>query len=161
MNKFIFIAVILVTAVFLGIYFYSNVSIIGKAVKNSKNLPSATSNVVVTRESLASYLPNLELIKDLPKDASILLKLYSMKNGERVWEESYVIGKGKVYKDKSENADAVISLDSKYVSQLWAFCSTLQKALNNGEASFELKKSQASLLWKYKGVLKYKSCFGW
>ena len=117
--------------------------------------------VKITKENLADFVKSNSIINELPKSADIELRFYNINNGERIWEERYIIKKSLVEKGNVENPDLVVILDSKYIEELGDFCYALTKAHNNGDLRIEFKKSKVSLLWKYGGILKYKSCLGY
>ena len=56
----------------------------------------------------------------------------------------------------------IISIHSKYVSESYNFCNAIKQANRNGDLSYEVNPdlSKASLLWKYKSMMKYKDCLG-
>ncbi|MDD5628176.1 MAG: hypothetical protein PHU21_03865 [Elusimicrobia bacterium] len=115
---------------------------------------------VVTRQSLPAYLEGLAAMKDLPDDANIQLRFYRSASGMRVQENSYVIRKG-VAGGEALDADLEVLLDSKYIPELGAgLCPAIRKARANRDMGFNIRKNSAALLWKYRGVLKYKDCFG-
>ena len=86
-NKHIILVSVIVIAVLL-IYFIPKINPSGKAIISSNSNP-----VIVTKENFPVYLENQKIIKELPKDAVISLKLYNFDSGERQWEESYVYKK--------------------------------------------------------------------
>ena len=154
------IAVIIIIAVISLLIFLEHKSAFsGKAIAPSK-IQVSTKPAVVTKENFPAYLQNSQLVKDLPKDAAISLKLYNFDAGERQWEESYIIEKSKVQEGLAQNPDLEIWLHSKYIPQASNFCSAAKKAKSNGDIAFELKLSKVKFLWKYRGMMKYKECFG-
>lgn len=129
------------------------------------NIPSSSSslmqNIIVTKANFPIFLQSTNLVRELPNDAEIQLKFYNFDSGVRVWEENYVIQKDLVNAGEAEDPDAVVVMSSSYIDKLGNFCSAVQEARNNGDLGFEIKKSTVLLLWKYKGLMKYKSCFGY
>ncbi|MEM0465929.1 MAG: hypothetical protein QXW97_04495 [Candidatus Pacearchaeota archaeon] len=126
--------------------------------------PNVSGNVIysggeVNKENFASYLEQQQIIKDLPKNGLINLKLYKNENGQKIFEESFIITKGRVVKGESNKPDAIIYLNSNYIKDN-DFCSTIKSALENNDLEYELKKSEFFLTLKYSGMLKYKNCFG-
>ncbi len=114
----------------------------------------------VTIEEIPTYLASLEAMKDLPDDSLIQLKFYSMESGHRRWDKSYVIRTG-IVEGSIPDADLDILLDSKYIPELnGGLCPVIQKARVNKDMGFMLNKKAATLLWKYREMLKYKACFG-
>ena len=104
------------------------------------------------------------MIQELPEDALISLRLYNFDTGVRQWEKSYAITKGNVEEANLQNLDstkldAEIIIHSKYVLSA-EFCTAIKQAKANNDFGYELKASKTSLLWKYKGMMKYKDCFG-
>ena len=138
-------------------------------VMNSKSTDNGNSGgntgvpskpVIVTKENLPLYIQGQQMVKDLPGNAAIGLKLYNFDTSERQWEESYVIKKGKVELGNTDSCDIIIVLNSKYVPELGNFCGAVQKAKANGDFRIETFMSEAALMWKFKGMMKYKSCLG-
>lgn len=134
-----------------------NVISLNAGVKSSSNVNSQL--VVITKDNLAGFLQAQQLIKDIPDKGVFILKLYNFNSGNRQIENSYVLKKGDVKRGDGEG-DAVIYLHSKYVSQLGYFCAAMRSAKQNGDLGYETKMSEISFMWKYKSLLKYKSCFG-
>ena len=134
---------------------YNNSKITGNVIKEEavpEKVMASVQKPVITLDNFPSYLQGNEIVQNLPEGALISLKLSS--------GESYSLEKGKVQSGDVGDPDIVITIDSKYVSELGDFCSAIRNARNNGELKYELKKSKVSLLYKYKGLMKYKSCFG-
>jgi hypothetical protein len=159
MKKLIYFFIILILIIILGVYLIPQFNLAGKVIGDQFN-SGQINNISVTKENLPLFLENLQMIKELPIDAVILLKLYNFNTGQRQWEESYVIKKSSVTQGNIDNPDITIVLASKYVPQLNDFCATLQKAKANNDIGYDTKMSNLAFLWKYRGVLKYKGCFG-
>jgi hypothetical protein len=127
------------------------------ALNNTLNITSTNT----TKENIASYLENQQIVKDLPKDAILCLKFYDFDSGERKWEDSYIIKKQSVQKGEADNADITILLHSKYIPEIGkGFCQAIQKAKNNNDFGTEFFLSTAQLLWKYKSMMSYRNCLG-
>jgi len=139
-------------------FFIYNKPVVNPSPSNHTSVPFKP--VIVTKETLPVYIQKQEMVKSLPDSASIGLKLYNFNSGEREWEESYVITKGKAVLGSVDSCDLVILIHSKYVPALGNFCPTIQKAKTNGDFGIETNMSQTALLWKYKGMMKYKDCLG-
>lgn len=134
-------------------------SISGKAVSNSVT----GGQVAVTKENFYLYLESQKMIQELPKNAYIYLRLYNFDAGVKQLEKSYVITKGNVEEtdiqsiDKTK-LDAEVIINSKY-GLSYDLCTAIRQAIANNEFEYELKSSTTSLLWKYRGMIKYKNCF--
>ncbi len=159
-NKlFLVIGVILIISLVFILINKSNLNISGKATTQLKS--SGTSQpVIITNENFAQHFEKQQILKDLPKKAVILLKFYDYVEGERVWEDSYIIRESSVILGETNEADLEISLHSKYFSELGSFCKTIKLAKANGEMGFELKISKTKFLWRYKGMTGYRDCLG-
>jgi hypothetical protein len=163
MKNIIIIAIIgifVVSAAFYSLYLIREKSSNQDINSNSLNVPIQA--VKITYDNLASTLSNTNMIQDLPSDAVILLQFYNFNSGEREFEKSYILTKGKIEQGTTENEDIAIYIHSKYLSKLTTanFCSVIQEAKNNGDLGVETKISKTSLLWKYKSIMRYKSCLG-
>jgi len=130
--------------------------------------PTLTGKVIYTPPIFINY-SNFEkeiaknyIIQALPSDARILLKFYNFNSGQRQWENSFILQKANVTKGTLQNPDITLSLSSKYLKELTNqnFCQIIQKANNNGDLGIEFGLSEVSLMWKYRIILKYRSCFG-
>ena len=141
-RKFIIILIILIILVVgLGIY-YS----FFKPVKTGKHIP-----IALNEENLPGYLESLNIVQDLPKEANIQINF---------GDNKYSIKKGNVQEGGEENSDVEVSVPEDYIGKIGqeGLCSALQEAVQDGEINFETSLSNSELLWKYKGLLKYKDC---
>jgi len=155
--------------VYLGIIVL--IAIIGIAVNNKTTLGSflgvKSSNIDaptidIDYSNLPQALSSSNMVNELPADASIVLRFYNFNSGEREWEKSYIVRKGEVEEGYNADADITVSIHSKYIEPLnnKNFCSIIKESQKNGDFGYESKISDAKLLWKYKGMLKYRGCFG-
>ena len=111
-------------------------------------------------EKVASILLTSEFIKDVPEKNPIVLQFYDFQDGERIWQSSFLIGESELL--ASGDPSAYIIIHSKYISKLNGnnLCEILMEANKNGDLGFHSEYSKASLLIKYSGMLKHKSCLG-
>ena len=152
-KKVIAVGIILLIFMFVVlVYFFLKPKISGNTISSSKK-SSASLPVIITLENFPGYLAKQNIIQELPKNAQISLMFSDT-------GKSYTIMQGSVKQGQAGKPDAVINIPSKYISKLGSFCSTMEEAINNGELSYELKASKVSLLWKYRGMMKYGGCFG-
>lgn len=162
-SKYKYIIIISIMIIILLLIIFKPI-ILGYAILQNFLQKNSNSNVqkpvLVTKENLPNFLASQQMVNDLPDNSLILLRLYNFDNGNRNWEESYIIKKGKVEKGYIENPDITIVLSSKYINDLGNFCQTLKLAKANGDISYDTKMSQLSLMWKYSKMLKYRGCFG-
>lgn len=102
------------------------------------------------------------LVKDLPDDISIALEFYNFDSGDREIEKSFILRKNEVVEGSLDDAEVVMLIHSKYLEE-WTnrnFCSVMKKANNNGDMGYETDLGSVELAWKFKGLTKYKDCFG-
>jgi hypothetical protein len=111
--------------------------------------------------NIEAVLSKTNLVNDMPEQGSILIRFYNFNKGYRQWENSYIVKKGSVKKQKAD-ADISLYLHSKYLPSLNTgnFCYIIQKAKQNGDLGFYSELSKAKLLWRYKGMLKHRKCLG-
>lgn len=116
----------------------------------------------VNYKNFAPFLETTQFVKDIPNDGKILLSFYNFNSGERQIEKSFIIKKNKVEEGAISNPDLNIYIHSKYLKILNSqnFCSTVSSANRNKDLGYEYSMSTGKLVWKFKGLHKYKSCFG-
>lgn len=161
-----------ILALLLLIAFSINSEITGKAVKQ-QTIEGAGKQVIVTAENFPVLLQNSQIVKDLPKDASLSIRFYDFDTGERQWDSSYLITGNTVKRlqnpaqDTSEEgtgvgtkADIEIIMHSKYLPGIQDLCSTIKKAKANNDVALDTNLNTAKFLWKYRNLMKYKGCFG-
>lgn len=166
-KRFLFLLLIIIILIIVGFIIYNlpkiNNFLSGRVVSEEFS--------VINKENLGNYLEKQNIIKDLPKDAVILVRLYNLNSGSRQLEEEYLIKKSEVRKinsksadleeiGNSDNPDIIIYLNSKYVPELKDLCSAIKNAKTNNDLSFESKISNIRFLWKYGGMFKYRRCLG-
>jgi len=107
----------------------------------------------MTKEGFSEYLEEHTLIKELPEDSDISLKL----NGY-----SYSLGQGIVEESSNSESDLEISIPEDYISKIGeeGLCEVMGEGLSSGEIEIETELSESELVWKYRDVLKYRECFG-
>ena len=140
--------------------------LIKEFVITGKSVTSKTQEVKIyplsasERIKVASIIESSEFIKDVPKKGIISLRFFDFKEGERIWQDGFLIGKKGILNEGKP--DIYLSLHSKYISQLNNdnFCETIRKANQNGDLGFYSEKNEAILLIKYVGMLKHRDCFG-
>jgi len=149
---------ITVSILFLIIIFFSAYS---TSQSTGKTIQGETQTILLTKQNLPLYLNQHQITKDVPKSATIGFQFYTIQSGQQIWEEKYLLKNKKVeLKDfTDENPDIIISMNSKHFSLFGDLCSAIKTANQNGDLQYSVKISKTSLLWRYKGMLKYKKCF--
>lgn len=141
-------AIIVVILIIAGVIF----SMFTSSSLQSQNLGLPGQKIIVTEENFPAYLSSTSLVNDLPSGALILL---------RTENKTYAVEKGTVTEGSLANPDIIISLPSSYIPKLSdGFCSTMQQAYANKDLSFSLNIGSISAAWKYRNMMKYKSCLG-
>lgn len=124
---------------------------------DEKKISGPTVNI--TYQNFAEIISQNPLVNDLPVDGSILLIFYDKKTSAK--EKEFFLTKGKV-EEKDVVGDITLSLPSTYMQGLTNknLCEKITSANNNNELQFSSSISDKELLWKYKGMVKYKDCLG-
>jgi hypothetical protein len=92
------------------------------------------------------------MLKDIPKNGEISIQLGN---------EFYTIKTSSISKAKSSKPDISVYIPSSYESlSKEDICFLFKKANQNKDIKITLNASKISLLWKYREMLKYRSCFG-
>lgn len=156
--KLILVFLAIVVAIFI-ILFLINRTINANVVSMP---PIGQKEVKINYSNIESELAKNDLVKKLPASAILLLSFYNFDSGSREIEKTYVIKKGSVKEGSVTRADISLSIHSKYLNSLTSgnFCSIIKQANKNGDLGVFTSKSKFSLMWKYRSVLEYKSCFG-
>jgi len=164
-NKKISLVVLLIIILALAVFFIFKSNINSKDVNSGSQQPSISGKVI--EEVHLDYLEKKEIFLDLPENSKVNLKTYNFDTGERVWEKSYKVSKGKIVEGSysSEDSDLLVIIHSKYLNAENAenadFCTIVNQARQKGDLGIETSKSKLSLLSKYGGFsLKYKDCLG-
>jgi len=173
-KKIILISVLITVALFIAVFIFAKTTN-NKEEGNTNptnSQPSATgssnSNYQVKYSPLSSEEINKvdstilssEFIKSIPEKEPISLTFFKFENGERIWQDGFLIGRNQLLTEGSPSISLI--LHSKYISQLNGnnLCDIIKQANKNGDLGMETKYSTASLLIKYAGMLKYRDCFG-
>ncbi len=146
MKKLMIIGAILLAVLSLVVLLTANLfsGVSGKVVVTS------VEPVFLTVENVDEYLEATPIVQDLPKESSI--EIY-------FGEEAYSVDGSNVEQTPSENADIIVRIDEEYLNKEWgSICELAKEAVKNRDVSVETSLSNAQLLWKYRGMLKYKSC---
>ncbi|MFH1802988.1 MAG: hypothetical protein ABH864_06095 [archaeon] len=99
-----------------------------------------------------SVLLESDMVKALPKKAVIELKLGN---------QYYTVSRDSISAGRPSNPDLTISLPASYANQIaLGLCAMVKNANENRDLGIEMHSSQTALMWKYKGMLKYKDCLG-
>jgi len=158
------IVILVIALIIITVVIIKNRTILGAflGIKNNKIIADDIPEVNINYDNLASALSGSKLIQDLPKDGTIVLRFYNFNSGSREWEKSYILKKGEVVEDYTEDTDMVITLRSDYLGPLTNknFCSMVQTANQRGDLGLEYQVSKATILWKFKSMMKYGDCFG-
>jgi len=112
------------------------------------------------RQKVADVVGANSLLKDMPNNGIVSLRFFDFKDGKRIWQDGFLIGKDGIL--QSGEPDIIVILHSKYIPEFNKdnFCEVIQKAKKNQDLGFISQSSSVKLLWKYKGMMKHKNCFG-
>ncbi len=88
----------------------------------------------------------------MPKKAVISLQL---------GENYYIVERGSVKAGKASDPDISVYLPVEYVRDISrGLCYVMGKAEQEGDLWMDQHGSDAAMMWRYKGMLKYKECLG-
>ncbi len=112
------------------------------------------------RQVVANAVLSSEFISDLPKKHPVAIFFYSFENGQRIWRDGFLVGPTGFLSEGEP--EVYITIHSKYIPELesGSLCDVMGRAYKAGDVGFESQKSKASLLLKYAGMMKHKSCLG-
>ncbi len=112
-------------------------------------------------DRLETVMSEQQIVKDVPSAGKISLKFYHFAEGCRIWDNSYILNEGQI-KEGGGESDIQLWIASSYVDKITAdnFCDIIKEARANGELGQDATAGEATLLWRYKGMLKYKECLG-
>lgn len=161
-KKYVIIVICILVLALAGFYIFPKISgkIVGIFDKKSNSEAGGTM-MQLSMDNFYLFLQQQQVVKDLPSDSLISLKLYSFSTGERVWQKSYIISRGNVREGDAKNPDVSIIIDSKYIYDAARdLCSAVKNAKANGDFAADSSMATASFLWKYRGMIKYRTCFG-
>jgi hypothetical protein len=163
-KKKIILIISIILVVFIALFLINRFYLTGKIIGTGKG----SQQIQVTISPLTSsehmqvqrVIESSNFIKDMPKNGIISLRFFNFVEGNRVWQDEFLIGKSGVL--SSGQPDFYIILHSKYISELNSqnLCDVTQRANKNGDLGFYSEHSTASLFLKYAGMLKYRKCFG-
>jgi hypothetical protein len=139
-------------------YYFLNDSDPESVIQNSTPTPT----IKVSYVNFAEIISKNYVIKELPENAVIQLKFFNFDSGSQTWEKSFIMKRANVQEGNIDSADITLTLHSKYLKELTDknFCDVIKKANSNGDLGFESSMSTTALAWKFKSIMKYKSCFG-
>ncbi len=122
--------------------------------------PTYISLTDAEKKKVTDTILSSEFISSIPNDNPISLTFFKFENGQRIWQDKFLIGKGQLL--SSGTAGIKLTLHSKYIEQLTGnnLCDIIKQANKNRDLGFETSYSKVSLLIKYAGLLKYRECFG-
>lgn len=173
-EKIISFVIIIIIALTIAILVFAKI-INNKEEKGDANSqPSVAGNISTNTNYQVKYSPlspeevdkvrstilSSEFVKSVPQSEPISLTFFKFENGERIWQDSFLIGNNQILTSGSPGVS--LTLHSKYISQLNGsnLCDVIKQANKNGDLGFESKYSTFTLLIKYAGMLKYRDCFG-
>lgn len=153
------IGVIALVLASIGALYYINKSPVKKTTSSSTSYKTQPLPAV-DRQQVLETIEQSPFTQDLPSSGVISLKFYKFENGERVWQDGFLIGPGKIL--QSGEPDLSIIMHSKYIKELETqnLCDVIQEAQKNGDFATQLNRNKAVLLAKYSGMVKYRGCLG-
>jgi len=156
-KEIIIFGAIIIASILLTFVFNNIVPATGKSVSSQiKIIPLNPEQ----RSKVMQVLTTSEFAKDVPKKSPVSLTFFDFVNGERIWQDSFLISDGQLL--SNGKPEIFLTLHSKYISELNEnnLCEVVKKANKNKDLGFYSENSKAKLFIKYAGMLKYKGCLG-
>ncbi len=152
------VLVMVVVAILFSKFFMTGNSVVSSSAGGQKIQISPLNSL--ERQKVINIIESNSLLGDMPKAGIISLRFFDFKNGQRIWQDGFLIGHDGIL--QGGEPDIAITLHSKYISEFdeHNFCEIIQKAKKNEDLGFTSLISSVKLLWKYKGMIKEKGCFG-
>ena len=149
---------IIIVAGILAFFLFNKFSATGEVTNSQpvKTVPLSAEE----RQKVTQTVLSTEFIHDIPEKDPVVLTFFSFENGQRVWRDGFLMGKGRFL---SEGEPTIyLMLHSKYISEFNGnnLCEIIQRANKNGDLAFHSEYGKASLLIKYTSMLKHRQCFG-
>ncbi len=139
----VIVLAVLVATIFLYSFDFSQST-------STKSAAGSGFTEAVTMETLPAFLESTEFVNDLPRNSKINLL---------VGDNEYMVTKNSVESGSYPDPDVTITVPESYVEQMDnGLCETLSTAWDNGDIGVETSLSNLQLAWKYKGMMKYRSC---
>ncbi|OGJ20570.1 hypothetical protein A3K73_05290 [Candidatus Pacearchaeota archaeon RBG_13_36_9] len=112
-------------------------------------------------DRLKNVMQEQQIVKDVPSAGKISLKFYHFAEGCRIWDKSYILSDGKITEGGGES-DIQLWIASSYVDRITEtnFCDIIKEARASGDLGQDATAGEATLLWRYKSMLKYRECLG-
>ena len=112
------------------------------------------------RQKVEQVILSSEFIKDVPAKNPIVLRFFDFENGQRIWQDGFLIGKDGIIIEGDPTI--FLSLHTKYIAEFNGnnLCEIIQRAKSNNDLGFHSESNKASLFLKYSSMLKHRKCFG-
>ncbi len=152
----VFGILILILLIVASIFLFNKPEETGAVTQNIETVPLTS----VERQAIVNTILKTEFIKDIPEDEPVAIIFYDFETGERRFRDGFLVNnKGFL----SEGTPTIyIYVHSKYIDELEQgdLCSVISQANKKGDLATYSDYSNARLLLKYSGMLKYKNCLG-
>lgn len=133
----------------------------GTPSTNVQRQPSFEPLTPEEKSDVLGVIESTDFVEDIPEKYPISLQFfYFDEEGQRIWQDKFLIGKGSVI--SSGTPDIKLTLHSKYLEGIESqdLCEVIKTANANRDLGFESESSEAKLLWNYKGMMSHRDCFG-
>jgi hypothetical protein len=129
--------------------------IMGFRTQNFASGNSVKDVTAITLDNFEQILSQNEMIKSLPNNAKVELVLHNL-----TFERDYVLSRNGVVQGSLDNPDMVLTLPVSYLDNLTTdnFCGVVKTANKNRDLGFESSQGMFGLMFKYRGMIKYRSC---
>jgi len=100
------------------------------------------------------------MVDAIPAKYPISFQIFYFEEGYRVWQNKYILADGGIV--SGGDPEVHLTLHARYLPEFEnrAFCDVLTQANKNRDLGFESELGEMTLMWRYKGLMGYKSCLG-
>jgi hypothetical protein len=109
-----------------------------------------------------SLLEGEELVKKVPSNGNIRLRFYHFAGNCRIYDAAFLLQDGKVLASNPSIPDIDIWMHSDYVPKFTGgnMCDLTAEAKSTDNLGYLSNIGTVTLLWRYKGLVGYRDCFG-
>jgi len=155
-KRVLVLLVILAILIIIGIFSFNKPKTTVQTIQDIEVIPLSQEE----RQKVYTSVMSTEFVKDVPEKYPIAITFFSFENGQRIIRDSFLVGKDQFLSEGEP--EIFLALHSKYISELTPenFCDSIKKANKAGDLAFDSDSNKASLLIKYRSMVKHRDCFG-
>lgn len=109
--------------------------------------------ISITQDNVATVFSQMNVVRDLPAEGSVAVYIGNV---------GYALAREGMTRGAPTNPDMTLRIPESYLALMGQRgpCAALSQARASGDLGVELHEDTSSLAWKYRALVKYKSCLG-